>query len=84
MTDKLRSRSIRGAKARELLESELMVEAFDLTTRTYLDKWMATHPADTAMREHLWRCIQTVADVKKHLSTAAADGKLADAEIGKL
>ncbi len=86
MTDeiKLHKDITRQSQAEALLRNELIIEAFDVTTRTYLDRLMATAITDQELRERLWHRIQALADVRKHLTTVISGGRLAQKEIDAL
>jgi hypothetical protein len=82
--DKLRDATVRANRAKSLLDDDLLKEAFDVTTRSYLDAWMATGLSEQDKRERLWHAVQTVAKVRAHLVTVLNGGKLAQAEIDML
>ena len=44
----------------------------------------ATEPAETAARENLWRAVQVLGDVRRHLHSAVTDGKIAQGELDRL
>lgn len=86
MTDetKLHQAVSRAARAKALVEDELLVEAFDVTTRAYLDEWLDTKLTDTATREQLWHAVKNLAKVKTHLKNVVTKGKLAQTELNQL
>lgn len=79
--DKLSDATVRGARADSLLKDEMLIEAFDVATRAYLDEWMATDIRDQDKRERLYHAVKTVAKVRQHLVTVVNDGKLAKKQI---
>ena len=86
MTDehKLRRDSGRGARAKSLLDSELLQEAFKTLEDSYTAAWRASPAADTAYREKLFLAINVIGKVREHLDTVVTNGKLAAAELKAL
>jgi hypothetical protein len=82
--DKLQTAIGRGARAQELLRSELLQEVFAQIERDYIAGWRNTSARDTDARERLWLAVQVLGLVKDHLVIVANDGKLAQAELDKL
>lgn len=86
MTDEtklLRDRG-RGAQAEQLLNHELMVEAFKTLEADYIKAWGSTDPSQMAARENYWHAIQILGDVRRHLLKVATNGKLALKELDQL
>ena len=84
MTDKLQAAISKGAQADALLRSETLQAAFKLLEADYIKAWAATEPAETAARENLWRAVQILGDVRRHLHSAVSDGKIAQTELDRL
>jgi hypothetical protein len=82
--DKLEAAIGRGARAKELLRSELLQEVFAKLDAEYIAAWRRTPARDTDARERLWQATQIVGKVKDHLAVIANDGKLAQAELDRL
>ncbi len=82
--DKLQTAIGRGARAQELLRSELLQEVFAKLDAEYIAAWRRTPARDTDARERLWQATQIVGKVKDHLAVIANDGKLAQRELDKL
>jgi hypothetical protein len=82
--DKLQTALGRGARAQELLRSELLQEVFAQIEADYIEGWRRTSARDTDARERLWLAVQVLGLVKDHLVIIANDGKLAQAELDKL
>jgi hypothetical protein len=74
----------RGTRAQELLDNELLAEAFDGLEDNYTGAWRATTIDDVAAREKLFLAINVVAKVRDHLNAIVANGKLAQAELKDL
>ena len=82
--DKLEAALARGARAKELLGSELLKEVFAQIESDYIEGWRNTSARDTDARERLWLAVQVLGLVKDHLVIIANDGKLAQAELDRL
>lgn len=82
--DKLETAIGRGARAQELLRSELLQEVFAKLDTEYIAAWRRTPARDTDARERLWQATQIVGKVKGHLAIIANDGKLAQRELDEL
>jgi hypothetical protein len=82
--DKLETAIARGARAKELLESDLMKDIFTRLEADYIAGWRNTSARDTDVRERLWLAVQVIALVKDHLIIVANNGKLAQAELDRL
>jgi hypothetical protein len=81
---KLSQVSAKAARARELLEHELLTEAFKGLEDSYTSAWRNTHIDDTAGREKLFLAINIVGKVRDHLTAIVTNGKLAAAELKEL
>jgi hypothetical protein len=82
--DKLESAIARGARAKELIDSEVLKDIFARIDADYIAGWRATSARDTDARERLWLAVQVIGLVKDHLVIIANDGKLAQAELDRL
>ena len=71
----------RAAQAQQLLENDIIKEAFADLEAAYLNAWRAAQPRDTEGREKLWQAVQIIGKVKSHLQTVVANGQLASAQI---
>lgn len=81
---KLHRDAARGNRAQSLLNDELLSEAFKTLETTYIQKWAGTEAPETEAREHFWRAIQILGDVRKHLASVAANGKVAKKQLDQL
>jgi hypothetical protein len=86
MTDEtsLNGIATRGVHAGELLDNELLTEAFTALEANYASAWRATVIDDVAGREKLFLAINIVGKVRDHLASVVANGKLAQAELKEL
>ncbi|WP_298255850.1 hypothetical protein [Bradyrhizobium sp.] len=71
-------------RAKNLLDNELLSEAFKSLEDSYAAAWRATGIDDVAAREKLFLAINIVGKVRDHLSSIVAGGKLAQAELKEL
>jgi hypothetical protein len=74
----------KALRARELLDNELLAEAFARLEESYTLAWRATAIDDVAGREKLFLAINIVGKVRDHLNAVIANGKLAQAELKEL
>jgi DNA integrity scanning protein DisA with diadenylate cyclase activity len=73
-----------AARAQELLDNDLLSEAFATLEQGYISAWRATTIEDVAAREKLFLAINIVGKVRDHLTSAVADGKLAQVQLKEL
>jgi hypothetical protein len=81
---KLQRERQRGSRAEHLLDDEILSEAFTTLEQRYIKAWSATDPSQIDAREHFWKAIQILGDVRKHLRKVANDGKLANKQLEDL
>lgn len=82
--NKLDQAAAKAGRAQELLDNELLSEAFKVLEENYTSAWRATTIDDFAAREKLFLAINIVGKVRDHLSAVIANGKLAQAELKEL
>ena len=74
----------KALRAQELLDNELLAEAFATLEESYTAAWRASTIDDVAGREKLFLAINIVGKVRDHLAAVVANGKLAQAELKEL
>jgi hypothetical protein len=86
MTDdnRLSAAIAKGARAQELLENELLSEAFNTLEQSYTSAWRSATIDDVQGREKLFLAINIVGKVRDHLKAVLANGRLAQAELTEL
>ena len=84
MDDKLQRDIVRAAKAKALLDDELLRESFARLEADYIAAWRITGARDTDARERLWQAVNVLGKVREHLHRVAADGKLAQRQLDEL
>jgi hypothetical protein len=82
--DKLQRDIVRGARAKALLDNELLQEAFATLERDYIDAWKTSPARDTDGRERLWQAVNIVGKVRDHIVKVLNDGKLAQRQLDDL
>jgi hypothetical protein len=81
---RLREATTRAVRAQELLDNDLLTEAFATLEKGYVAAWRATTIDDAASREKLFLAINIVGKVRDHLMGVIANGRLAQAELRDL
>jgi hypothetical protein len=82
--NKLDQAAAKAIRAQELLDNELLMEAFRGLEESYTAAWRATRIEDVAAREKLFLAINVVGKVRDHLTGILTNGKLAQAELREL
>lgn len=80
----LHAATIRAAKAKELLENELLNEAFAKLKEGYFTQLMATNVMQSDVRDKCYLAIRVVDVVRSHLQTVVDSGKIADSDLKEL
>ncbi|HLH72676.1 MAG TPA: hypothetical protein VKX96_05275 [Chloroflexota bacterium] len=81
---RLNEAAAKAARAQELLDNELLSEAFKGLEDSYTTAWRATSIEDVAAREKLFLAINVIGKVRDHLSSIVTNGRLAQAELQEL
>jgi hypothetical protein len=81
---KLSEAAAKAIRAQDLLDNELLTEAFKSLEDNYTAAWRATTIDDVGAREKLFLAINIVGKVRDHLAAVVANGKLAQAELKEL
>jgi len=86
MTDenKLIRDSGQAIRARQLLEDEMLVDAFKTLEDAYTLAWRSTTIDDNSAREKLFLAVNIVGKVRRHLESVVTNGKLAQAELAEI
>jgi hypothetical protein len=82
--NRLDQAAAKAVRAQQLLDNELLSEAFRTLEDSYTAAWRATTIDDVAAREKLFLAINIVGKVHDHLTAVVANGKLAQAELKEL
>lgn len=81
---KLTQDAARAVRAQNLLENDILTEAFKALEDAYTAAWRATLIDDVSGREKLFLAINVVGKVKDHLNAVVSNGKIAQAELKAL
>jgi hypothetical protein len=82
VTDKLEIAIGKGARAEQLLQSDVFNEAVNGLQGQLMERWkLATDPNE---RERIWHCVQIAEQVKAAIITMANNGKLSRKELEHL
>ncbi len=73
---------LRGLRAGELLDNELLVEAFQSAEDHAVSDWIAAE--DPHVREKAWHRVHALNEVRAELRRIVADGQYAAAAIRKV
>jgi hypothetical protein len=86
MTNEAKLQESAGAsvRAQQLLDNDLLREAFTALEESYAAAWRASTIDDAASREKLFLAINIVGKVRDHLTAVVTNGKLAQAELKEL
>ena len=71
----------RGGRAREVLENEAFIEAFDATEREMIERWKDSPARDSDGREKIWMYLSMLRKVRAHLETTMETGELGKIEL---
>lgn len=74
----------RANRAKQLLEDDLLKEAFESVNAALNDAWAVSTIAQTDEREKLWLMIKLLARVRSHLEAVMQGGKLATARLTEI
>lgn len=86
MTDEfaLNRAAAKATRAQQLLDDELLTEAFKGLEDSYTLAWRSTLIDDVTGREKLFLAINIVGKVRDHLTVVVNNGKLAAAELRQI
>jgi len=73
----------RGDRAVQLLENELLVEAFNTLEETYTQQWKDSPARDTEGREKIFLAIHQLHQVKTHLESVVVTGQMEKATLAE-
>lgn len=78
---KLRTESLRGQRAAELMEDPLMVEAFTILQERFQTEWVNSPARDTEGRERLWLMQKLLTNLKGHIEEIMRTGQMASIQL---
>lgn len=77
----LEERLFMGDRAKEVLENEAFVEAFEAIEKEVIEQWTNSPARDAEGREKLWSYLHLLRKVKQHLTSTLETGKLAQLDL---
>ena len=77
----LEQRLYLGDRAKEVIENEVFVDAFEQIQKEVIEQWTNSPARDAAGRESLWQYLMILRKVKANLTTTMETGKLARLEL---
>ena len=77
----LRSEAARGFRATELMNDELMLEAFSTLDHRLTQEWADSPVRDTEGRERIWLMQKLLKNVDAHLREIATTGRMANLQL---
>ena len=78
---KLRTESLRGQRAVELMDDPLMVEAFALLHERFQTEWADSPARDMEGRERIWIMQKLLTNLQENLGEVARTGQLASLQL---
>ena len=82
--DKLLDATNRAARAQQLLNDELLTEAFNQIESDLVNAWASSDPRDAEGRELAWHAVQSNRKQRDYLVSVVTNGKMAQAELKAL
>ena len=77
----LEQRLYDGDRAREVLENEAFMAAFEAIEKEVIEQWMQSPARDQEGRERLWTYLGLLKKLKAQLTQTLETGKLAQLEL---
>lgn len=78
---KLNQQTVDAARAKQFLENDLVVKAYDQIEADLVAAWIASDPRDMAGRELAWHSVIANRRHKSHLESAVSDGSVAQGDL---
>jgi hypothetical protein len=82
-TDNLERDALRGKRAQEWLDDELMQSVFAEIETEQFTAWKNSPARDTEGREKIWQFLAMLARVRSHLQAIADNGKTAEVMLAQ-
>ncbi len=73
-----------GKDAQNLLESEVFKKTFINYRKELIEAWQETQPEDVALRESIYKAMQILPEIEKHLRIMIDKGKISQQQIEKM
>lgn len=79
--DELREQVAQGARARELLDDEVLAQAFEALERRYIETWRSSSAEDSVGREKLYWALQGLDYARRELRIMLDNGNIAASQL---
>ena len=67
---------LRAERAKEVLEHDLFIEAFDTLENALTSRWLNSSSNEADARESCWLALQLLYQVKRHIESIVTTGRL--------
>lgn len=81
---KLNNITNRAAKAKALIEDELLSESFRVLRESYMGQLMATNVMQSDVRDKCYMAVRVLDVVQSHLKKTIDEGKVAQSDLKEL
>jgi hypothetical protein len=81
---RLQQDATRGARAKQIAEDPIVVEAFDAIRADYVEKLLSTNVMETAAREKLYMGVRVLDEVRAHFNIIVQNGAVAVSDLSSL
>jgi hypothetical protein len=73
-----------GIEAENILNSDVFKKTFTNYKNELIETWQQTSPEDVALRESIYKAIQILPEVERHLRIIINNGKITTQQIEKM
>ena len=80
-TTPIEQRIYSGDRAKEVLENEAFITAYEAIKQDIFDKWTSSPARDAEGRERLWSYLMLLQKLRAQLQTTLETGKLAQLDL---
>jgi len=70
-----------AAKAKDLMNDQVLKDAFDRLRADYIRMWEKSPVTDIKLRESMWNAVNIIDGVKSHLRGCIARGTVSDKQL---
>lgn len=77
----LEERLYQGNRAREILENEAFISAYEVIEKDVIEQWTSSPARDAEGRERLWTYLQMLRKLKAQITQTLETGQLAQLEL---
>lgn len=84
MSEDLKNSVSRGARAKRILEDDMVVEAFEAIEKTIVEGWKESRAGDAKGRENAYLLHKILGQFKGEFERIVRDGEAAETALGRL